>query len=69
MSEYFDVDPPHATTRNHHPKRELTVQEMLDDPIIQDVMRSDRVLVDDVRCALLKPKGRRNYDVLNDNNT
>lgn len=37
--------------RSFHPARELTLCEMLDDPIVQDVMRSDRIWRGDVLAA------------------
>jgi hypothetical protein len=37
--------------RSFHPARELTLCEMLDDPIVQDLMRSDRIWRGDVLAA------------------
>jgi hypothetical protein len=37
--------------RSFHPAKELTVCEMLDDPIVQDLMRSDKISRLDVLSA------------------
>ena len=40
-----------ARKRSCHPEKELTLCEMLDDPIVQDVMRSDGIARVDVLAA------------------
>jgi hypothetical protein len=40
-----------SVRKSFHPAKELTLCEMLDDPIVQDVMRSDRISRADVLAA------------------
>ncbi len=60
MSEAIRIYTPQAgRKKSFHPVRELTVTEMLDDPIVQDVMDSDRITRADVLAAVnLGVRGR-----------
>lgn len=53
MIEPIQIYTPQARRKkSFHPSNELTVSEMLDDPIVQDVMRSDRITKAEVFAAI-----------------